>query len=76
MVDRDIKRSEDFDAAIASANLVILQTLEPEDVMATMMLPSLAKKWAKLATDYTAVSASMAVIARSRFHDFRMRDGD
>ena len=45
-------------------------------MMATMMLPSTTQKWTKLATDYAAVSASMASNARTRFHDFRMRDGD
>ena len=76
MVDHDIIRYEDFDAAIARANSVLLQTLEPKDVMTTMMLPSPAEKWTKLVTDYAAILASMAAIARSRFHDFRMRDDD
>lgn len=38
MVDQDVTKIEDFDAAIAHANSVMLQNLEPKDVMATMML--------------------------------------
>ena len=76
MVDQETKRYEDFDAAIARANSVLLQTLDPKDVMATLMLPTPAQKWAKLAEDYAAISTSMASNARSRFHEFRMRDGD
>ena len=76
IVDRETKLSEDFDASMARANSVLLSTLEPKDVMATMMLPSPAEKWDKLSSDYAAVSAQMATIARSRFNDFRMRDGD
>ena len=55
---------------------MLLQSLDAKGVMATMMLLSSEDKWDKLATDYAAVSTAMAVIARSRFHDFRMRDGD
>ena len=76
IADRQTKLSEDFDASVARANSVLLSTLEPEDVMATTMLPSSAEKWDKLASDYAAVSAQMATVARSRFNDFRMRDGD
>ena len=76
MVVQETKRYEDFDVASACANSVLLQTLEPKDVMVTMMLPSPAQKWTKFATDYAAVSASMACNARTCFHDFSMRDGD
>lgn len=34
------------------------------------------EKWNKLATGYAFVSASMTAVARSRFDDYRMRDGD
>ena len=34
MVDYDTKRFEDFDAAIARENSLLLHTLEPRDVMA------------------------------------------
>ena len=74
-VDRETKLSKDFDASMARANSVLLSTLEAKDVMATMMLPSPAEKWDKLSSDYAAVSAQMAIVARSRFNDFRMRDG-
>ena len=76
MVDQNVKKLEDFGVAIASGNPVLLPTVDAKDVMATMRLLSPEEMWDKLATDYAAVSASMAAIARSRFHDFRMRDGD
>ena len=76
MVDHDTKRFEDFDAAIARANSLLLQTLEPRDVMATLMMLSPAQKWNKLVADYAAVSASQAATARARFMSFRMREGD
>ena len=41
-----------------------------------MMLPSPVAKWAKLASDYAAVSASMATVARTRFNDFKTLDGE
>ena len=62
-VDRETKLSEE-------------STLEPEDVMATLMLPSPVEKWDKLSSDYATVSAQMATVAKSLFNDFRMRDGD
>ena len=76
MVDHDTKRFEDFDAAIARANCLLLQTLEPRDVMATLMMLSPAQKWNKLAADYAAVSALQAATARARFMSFRIREGD
>ena len=76
IVDRETKLCKNFDASMARANSVLLSTLEPKDVMATMMLPSPAEKWDKLASDYVAVSAQMATVARSRFNDFQMKDGD
>ena len=33
MVDQDLKKIEDFDAAATRANFVFLQTVEPRDVM-------------------------------------------
>ena len=76
MVDSDNKKIDDFDASVARANSVLLQTLEAKDIMATLLLKSPAEKWLKLATDYAAISVSMATNALSRFHDFKMRDGD
>ena len=75
MPDNELKKSEDFEAAVARANSVLLGTLEPDDIMATMMPPSPATEWAKLAFDYAAVSTSMATIAKTRFNDFNMLDG-
>ena len=60
----------------AHANSLLLQTLEPRDVMATLMMLSPAQKWNKLAADYAAVSAIQAASARSRFMSFKMREGD
>ena len=76
MVDHDTKRFEDFDAAITRANSLLLQTLEPRDVMATLMMLSPAQKWNKLAADYVAVSTLRVATARARFMSFRMREGD
>ena len=44
IVDHDTKRFEDFDAVIARANSLLLRTLEPRDVMATLMMLSPAQK--------------------------------
>ena len=44
--------------------------------MATLLQQSSAEKRLKLATDYAAISVYMATNALSRFHDFKMRDGD
>ena len=44
--------------------------------MANMMLQSPVEKWLKFATDYAASFVSMATNALSRFHDFKMRDGN
>ena len=76
MVDQHVRKLEDFNAAIARANTVLLQTLEAKDVMATMMLLPPKEKWNELGADDAAVLASIAAIARPRFHDSRMRDGD
>ena len=46
MVDHYVRKIEDLDAGIARANFVLLQPLEPKDVMATIMLPSSAEIWA------------------------------
>ena len=76
MVDHDTKRFEDFDAAIARANSLLLGAIEPRDVMATLMMISPAQKWNKLAADYAAVSELQAGTARTRFTGFKMREGD
>ena len=56
MVDHDTKRFEDFDVAISRTTPLLLLTLEPRDVMATLMMLSPAQKRNKLAADYAAVS--------------------
>lgn len=76
MVDHDVKVNEDYDASVARANTVLLGTLQQKDITPLMLLPLAAEKWEKLATDYAAVSASMAAVARVRFISFRMRDGE
>ena len=76
MVDLDIKTNEDFDAAAARANYSLMQTLSQKDISAVMMLPDAAEKWEKLAIDYAAVSSSQGTVARARFNNFRIRDGE
>ena len=76
MVDHDLKLIDDYEAAAAKANSILLQSLQPKDIMAVMMLQNVAEKWDKLAEDYASISASMATVARTRFQDFKMRDGE
>lgn len=71
MIDHDVSRPKDFDAAIARANLVHLQTSEAKNGRAKMIL----EKWNKFAAGYAAVSNQMFAITKSRIHDF-IRDGD
>lgn len=76
MRDHDLKMIGDYESAAAKANSVLYQSLQQKDVVAVMLLPSVADKWEKLAEDYAAISSSMATLARSSFQDFRMKDGD
>lgn len=76
MVDLDTKMNEDYDAATARANYVVMQTLSQKDISAVMMLPDVAEKWEKLANDYAAVSSSQGTVARAKFNNFRIRDGE
>ena len=76
MVDLDIKMHEDFDAAAARANYVVMQTLSQKDISAVMMLQDVAEKWDKLADDYASVSDSFATLARTRFHSFKILNGE
>lgn len=55
MVDQNVRKLGDFDAAMARANLVLLQTLKAKDVTASIMPLSPEEKWNKSATDYVAV---------------------
>ena len=41
-----------------------------------MMLPDATDKWDKLASDYAAVSSSQGTVARARFNNFRIREGE
>ena len=76
MVDHDVKLIEDFHAAAARASYTLMQTLSQKDISAVMMLPDAADKWDKLANDYAAVSSSQSTNARSKFNNFRIRDGE
>ena len=40
MAGKEMKKFEDFEVAVATANSVLLRTLEAKDIMATMMLVS------------------------------------
>ena len=71
MADLDIKMNEDYEAAAARANYVVMQTLSQKDISAVMMLPDVAEKWEKLANDYAAVSSSQGTVARAKFNNFR-----
>ena len=76
MVDQDVKAIEDFHAAAARASYMLMQTLSQKDISAVMMLPDAADKWEKLANDYAVVSSSQSTNARSKFNNFRIRDGE
>lgn len=76
MVDLDIKMKEDFDAAAARANYSLMQTLSQKDISAVMILHDVADKWEKLANDYAAVSSSQGTVARAKFNNFKIRDGE
>ena len=76
MVDQDKKRIEDFEGATARANSLLLQTLQPKDIMATIMLSSVAERWEKVATNYADVFPLKTLNARSNFYNFKMRGGD
>ena len=55
--DASVKKLEDFDAARARANYVILTSIQQQDVMAVSLLTLPSEKWNKLRDDYVAVSA-------------------
>ena len=76
IMDHDLKLIDDYEAAAARANSILLQALQPKDIMAVIMFQNVADKWDKLAEDYASISASMATVARTRFQDFKMRDGE
>ena len=76
MVDHDVKLIEDFHAAAARASYTLMQTLSQKGISAVMMLPDAADEWDKLANDYAAVSSSQSTNARSKFNNFKNRDGE
>jgi len=76
MAEADLKKVEDYDASIARADYVLMQTLEHKDILATMSLATPRLKWLKLEADYAAVSTAMAATATNRFNDFRIKSGD
>ena len=55
--DASVRKIEDFDAARARANYVILTSIQQQDVMALFLLTLPSEKWNKLRHDYAAVSA-------------------
>ena len=59
MVDQDQKTVEDFDATAAQANVVLLHTMKPRDVMATTMLLTPSAKWEKHAHSTSNVVLSI-----------------
>ena len=70
-VDSDTRKTEDFEAAIAKANYVLLQHIEQKDVGALYGYDSLSAKWQKLQADYAQISTQMATEARARFFSFK-----
>lgn len=76
MVENDIKLSEDYDAAVARENYIVMQSLLQKDIFAVIMLPNVADKWEKLADDYASVSDSFAILARTKFHSFKILNGE
>lgn len=76
MVGHDTKRVDDFDAAIAHANVLFLKSIESRDVMATLLMETPAQKWNKFAANYAAKSKLHAATARTRFTGLRMTEGD
>ena len=55
MADLDVRKLEDFEAALASGNSVLLQTLEAKDMTKTMMSQTPQATYDKLSTHYTGV---------------------
>ena len=70
-VDSDNRKIEDFEAAIAKANYILLQHIEQKDVGALYGYDSRAAKWQKLKADYAQISMQMATEARARFFSFK-----
>lgn len=56
MVDADIKKEEGFESAMARANMVILQSIEQNNVMALHNFLTPPTKWTKLLQDYALIS--------------------
>ena len=50
--------NEDFDAAAAKANYVVMQIPLHKGIYAVMMLQDVAEKWEKFANKYVSVSDS------------------
>ena len=70
-VDADNRKIEDFEAAIAKTNYILLQHIEQKDVRALYGYDSRAAKWQKLQADYAKISTQMATEARARFFSFK-----
>ena len=72
-VDADHKKIEDFEAASARANAVILSSMQQQDILALLYgHDSPKQKWYKLKADYNLVSDQMATEARAKLFAFKM----
>ena len=70
-VDSDNRKIEDFEAAIAKANFILLQHIEQKDVGALYGYDSPTQKWQKLQADYAHINMQMATKARVCFFSFK-----
>ena len=75
-VDSDDKKLEDYSAAIARANFVILQHMDQKDIMSLWGLDSPFQKWEKLRADYALISVQMGTEARAHFFSFKMGNAE
>ena len=75
-VDADQKKIEDFEAASARANAVILSSMQQKDILALYGHDSPKQKWFKLKADYNLVSDQMATEARAKLFAFKMGGGE
>ena len=74
-VDADQKKIEDFEAASARANAVILSSMQQKDILALYGHDSPKQKWFKLKAHYNLVSDQMATEARAKLFAFKMGGG-
>ena len=60
----------------ARANSLILQSLDPKDVMTLIAYVTAAEKWAKLAADHVSITASKGINANQKFQSFAFIPGE